>query len=105
MVGTISTAVNLPDTAKWQIVEEVMRGEAALHGFHEVRTPVFEHTELFLRGVGDTTDEVEKQMYTFEDKGQRSITLRPEGTASAARAYLEHSLYALPAPVKLFYDI
>ena len=91
------------DTAKWQIVEEVMRGEAALHGFHEVRTPVFEHTELFLRGVGDTTDVVEKQMYTFEDKGQRSITLRPEGTAGVVRAMLQSGIYNEGYPVKLCY--
>ena len=63
--------------AKWQAVEEVFRSEAELNGFGEIRTPVFEHTELFQRGVGDTTDVVEKQMYTFEDKGGRSITLRP----------------------------
>jgi len=91
------------DTAKWQIAEEVMRGEAALHGFHEVRTPVFEHTELFLRGVGDTTDVVEKQMYTFEDKGQRSITLRPEGTAGVVRAMLQSGIYNEGYPVKLCY--
>lgn len=91
------------DTAKWQIVEEVMKGEASLHGFHEVRTPVFEHTELFLRGVGDTTDVVEKQMYTFEDKGQRSITLRPEGTAGVVRAMLQSGIYNEGYPVKLCY--
>ena len=73
---------------KWQLLESVLRSEAELNGFGEVRTPVFEHTELFLRGVGDTTDVVEKQMYTFEDKGGRSITLRPEGTAGAVRAML-----------------
>ena len=70
------------------MVEDVFRSEAELNGFGEVRTPVFEHTELFQRGVGDTTDVVEKQMYTFEDKGGRSITLRPEGTAGAVRAML-----------------
>ena len=80
-----------------------MRSEAALHGFGEVRTPVFEHTELFLRSVGDTTDVVEKQMYTFNDKGGRSITLRPEGTAGAVRAMLEHALYNDGLPVKLYY--
>ena len=79
--------------AKWQAVEEVFRSEAELNGFGEIRTPVFEHTELFQRGVGDTTDVVEKQMYTFEDKGGRSITLRPEGTAGAVRAMLETGLY------------
>ena len=92
------------DTARWQAVEAVMKSEAELHGFREIRTPVFEHTELFLRGVGDTTDVVEKQMYTFEDKGGRSITLRPEGTAGAARAMLEHALYNEGLPVKLYYN-
>ena len=73
---------------KWQVMEDVFRSEAELNGFAEIRTPVFEHTELFLRSVGDTTDVVEKQMYTFEDKGGRSITLRPEGTAGAVRDML-----------------
>lgn len=89
---------------QWQIVEMVMKSEAELNGFSEVRTPVFEHTELFLRGVGDTTDVVEKQMYTFEDKGGRSITLRPEGTAGAARAMLESGMYNNGYPVKLYYN-
>lgn len=88
---------------KWQIVESVFKDEAELNGFAEVRTPVFEHTELFLRGVGDTTDVVEKQMYTFNDKGGRSITLRPEGTAGAARAMLESGIYNNGYPVKLYY--
>ena len=88
---------------KWQVVEDVFRSEAELNGFGEVRTPVFEHTELFQRGVGDTTDVVEKQMYTFEDKGGRSITLRPEGTAGAVRAMLENGLYNAGYPVKLYY--
>ena len=88
---------------KWQLLESVLRSEAELNGFGEVRTPVFEHTELFLRGVGDTTDVVEKQMYTFEDKGGRSITLRPEGTAGAVRAMLESGLYNGGYPVKLYY--
>lgn len=74
-----------------------------MHGFGEVRTPVFEHTELFLRSVGDTTDVVEKQMYTFEDKGGRSVTLRPEGTAGVARAMLEHAMYNDGLPVKVYY--
>lgn len=88
---------------KWQVMEDVFRSEAELNGFGEIRTPVFEHTELFLRGVGDTTDVVEKQMYTFEDKGGRSITLRPEGTAGAVRAMLENGLYNAGYPVKLYY--
>lgn len=90
---------------KWQAVEAVFKSEAELNGFGEVRLPVFEHTELFLRGVGDTTDVVEKQMYTFEDKGGRSITLRPEGTAGAVRAMLENGLYNAGYPVKLYYNI
>ena len=90
-------------TEKWQLVEDVLKSEAELNGFGEIRTPVFEHTELFLRGVGDTTDVVEKQMYTFEDKGGRSITLRPEGTAGAVRAMLENGLYNAGYPVKLYY--
>lgn len=90
-------------TEKWQVVEDVLKSEAELNGFSEIRTPVFEHTELFLRGVGDTTDVVEKQMYTFEDKGGRSITLRPEGTAGAVRAMLENGLYNAGYPIKLYY--
>lgn len=88
---------------KWRLVESVFQSEAELNGFAEIRTPVFEHTELFLRGVGDTTDVVEKQMYTFEDKGGRSITLRPEGTAGAVRAMLENGLYNAGYPIKLYY--
>lgn len=74
-------------------------------GFKEICTPVFEYTELFSRGVGDTTDVVQKEMYTFSDKGDRSITLRPEGTAGAARAFLEDGIYAKSPITKLFYDI
>ena len=94
----------LPAVAgKWQAVEEVMRGEAEISGFREIRTPVFEDTRLFQRSVGETTDVVQKEMYTFEDKGKRSITLKPEGTAGAVRAYLEHGLFNEPMPVKLYY--
>ena len=93
------------DSRKWQYIEEKARDICKRFGFGEIRTPTFEHTELFFRGVGDTTDVVEKQMYTFEDKGNRSITLRPEGTASAARAYIEHNLGAQPLPIKLYYII
>lgn len=93
------------DSYKWQYIESKARDICRRFGFGEIRTPTFEHTELFLRGVGDTTDVVEKQMYTFDDKGGRSITLRPEGTASAARAYIEHSLSSQPLPVKLYYTI
>ena len=87
----------------WQHVENTMRKAAAVAGYREVRTPVFEHTELFQRGVGDTTDIVQKEMYTFLDKGERSITLKPEGTAGVVRAVIEHSLYADTLPVKMFY--
>lgn len=88
---------------RWQTVEDVMREEAAVSGFSEIRTPVFEDTRLFQRSVGETTDVVQKEMYTFQDKGERSITLKPEGTAGAVRALLEHGLYNNPLPVKLYY--
>ena len=91
------------DSYRWQYIEGKMRAAAALAGYREARTPVFEHTELFLRGVGDTTDIVQKEMYTFEDKGNRSVTLKPEGTAGAVRCFLEHNLYAEPLPCKLYY--
>ena len=91
------------DSYRWQALEEKMRKAAALAGYREVRTPVFEHTELFQRGVGDTTDIVQKEMYTFRDKGDRSVTLKPEGTAGAARCFLEHNLYAEPLPCKMYY--
>lgn len=89
----------------WQYVEEIARKTANVYGYREIRTPVFENTELFQRGVGDTTDVVQKEMYTFEDKGGRSITLKPEGTATLVRSYIENSLYANPQPTKLFYII
>ncbi len=91
------------DSYKWQYLEKNMREICRQSGFNEIRTPMFEHTELFLRGVGDTTDVVQKEMYTFEDKGGRSITLRPEGTAGAARAFIEHGLASGPQPTKMFY--
>ena len=74
-----------------------------MFGYKEIRTPVFEHTELFVRGVGDTTDIVQKEMYTFLDKGERSITLKPEGTAGAVRAYIENGLYGIAQPIKMYY--
>ena len=92
-------------TAKWQQAERALAEEARLNGFAEVRTPAFEHTELFQRGMGDVTDVVEKQMYTFLDKAGRSVTLRPEGTAGAVRAMLENGLYNGGYPVKLYYNI
>ena len=91
------------ESYRWQNLEARMRTAAAEAGFREVRTPVFEHTELFARGVGDTTDIVQKEMYTFKDKGDRSITLKPEGTAGAVRAFLESNLYAEPLPCKMYY--
>ena len=87
----------------WQMLESKMRDLAAKCGYREVRTPVFEHTELFLRGVGDTTDIVQKEMYTFTDKGERSLTLKPEGTAGTVRAFIENSLYAQSLPCKMYY--
>jgi len=100
------TADILPETVPaWKRIQSIAAETARTFGFSEIRTPVFEHTELFEHGMGDTTDVVQKEMYTFLDKAERSITLRPEGTASAARAYIEHSLYAQPQPTKLFYDI
>ena len=96
----------LPQDSKlWQYVENTARKVCDLYGYKEIRTPVFEHTELFQRGVGDTTDVVQKEMYTFEDKGGRSITLKPEGTATLVRSYIENSLYANPQPTKLSYII
>ena len=94
----------LPQAAyRWQRIEKSMRDICALAGYREIRTPVFEHTELFQRGVGDTTDVVQKEMYTFNDKGNRSITLKPEGTAGAARAFIEAHMYADTLPCKLYY--
>lgn len=84
------------EVGAWRYVEGVLRDLCARFGFAEIRTPLFEHTELFQRGIGDTTDVVEKEMYTFADRGQRSITLRPENTASAVRAFVEHKMYADP---------
>ena len=91
------------ESFKWHYVENLARKTAADFCVSEIRTPTFEHTELFLRGVGDTTDIVNKEMYTFEDKGGRSITLKPEGTAGVARAFIENSLYAGVQPTKMYY--
>lgn len=94
----------LPEEAyRWLELEKLLRFVAGLYGYREIRTPVFEHTELFLRSVGETTDIVEKEMYTFEDRGKRSLTLRPEGTAPAVRAFVENKLYAGTLPEKLYY--
>ena len=88
---------------KWQYVEEKAKEILENYGFKEIRVPVFEQTELFERGVGDTTDVVQKEMYTFLDKGERSITLRPEGTAGVVRAYIENGMASLPSPTKMWY--
>lgn len=93
------------DSYRWQFVEDVMRKESASYGFKEIRTPVFEHTELFARGVGQTTDVVQKEMYTFDTKGGESVTLRPEGTSGAARAVLEHGLVNDSLPIKASYFV
>lgn len=94
----------LPDqTAVWQYMEHTARTLCATYNYREIRTPIFEQTELFKRGVGETTDIVEKEMYTFEDKGNRSMTLRPEGTAGIVRAYVENKLYGSPDISKLYY--
>lgn len=99
--GTLD--VTPADAPKWHYLEEQIRRITRQYGYAELRTPVFEHTELFTRGVGETTDVVEKEMYTFTDKGGRSLTLRAEGTAPAVRAYLENRLDAGPQPAKVYY--
>ncbi len=93
------------DSAKWQFLENTLRNICDSFQFQEIRIPVFEHTELYVRGVGETSDVVSKEMYTFNDKGDRSITLRPEGTAGVVRSFLEHGLYADSQPTKLYYLI
>lgn len=94
----------LPSEAyKWHFVENTARKVAALYDLHEIRTPTFEHTELFLRGVGDTTDIVNKEMYTFLDKGDRSITLKPEGTAGVVRSFIENGMASGVLPLKMYY--
>jgi histidyl-tRNA synthetase len=92
-----------PETAVWAAVEDAARRVFGLYGYREIRTPLFEETELFARGVGEGTDIVGKEMYTFTDKGGRSLTLRPENTASVCRAYVEHGMDRLPQPVRLYY--
>lgn len=91
------------DAYKWQYIENKLKAIAATYGCREIRTPMFESTELFVRGVGETTDVVQKEMYTFEDKGGRSMTLKAEGTAPAVRAFIENSLFNEAQPTKLFY--
>ena len=91
------------DIEKWQWVEEIARNVFSKYGFKEIRLPIFENTKLFSKSIGETTDIVEKEMYTFEDRSGEQITLRPEGTASVVRAYIEHKMYNPPSVVKLYY--
>ena len=93
------------ESYKWQEAENKVKKVLESYNFKVIRVPVFEHTELFQRGVGETTDVVQKEMYTFNDKGGRSITLRPEGTAGVVRAYLENGMGSMPSPVKLWYNM
>lgn len=91
------------ESEKWQYIEQLCRQVCAEYGYREIRLPMFEHTEVYLRSVGETSDIVEKEMYSFEDKGFTHVTLRPEGTAGTVRAFLENKLYADPQPTKLYY--
>ncbi|AWZ49066.1 histidine--tRNA ligase [Clostridiaceae bacterium 14S0207] len=93
------------DSYKWNYIEDKLRSIAGTYGIREIRTPMFESTELFERGVGETTDVVQKEMYTFEDKGGRSITLKPEGTSPVVRAFIENSIYADAQPTKMYYFV
>ncbi len=105
MIGSVKGTRDLlpPETRVWNRVEAAAREVFALYGYDEIRTPVLESTELFVRSVGEATDIVHKEMYTFTDRGDRSVTLRPENTAGVARAYVEHSLAQAGRPWKLFY--
>lgn len=104
VTGPRGTKDILPEAStNWQYIEQTVRDICHLYLYKEIRTPVFEHTELFLRGIGDTTDIVEKEMYTFTDRGERSLTLRPENTAAVVRSFLENKLYAETLLTKLFY--
>src|ERR1039457_6441359 len=91
------------ESGRWQHIEQAARRVFELNGFSEIRVPIMEKTELFCRSIGDATDIVEKEMYTFTDKGENSVTLRPEGTAGVMRAFIEHKLYALDAVTKMYY--
>ena len=95
----------MPEEAyKWKYIEEEFAKICELYGYSEIRTPIFEHTELFQRGVGDSTDIVQKEMYSFQDFGKRDITLKPEGTSPVVRAFVEHKLFAGPQPNKFYYN-
>ncbi|MDR1061037.1 MAG: histidine--tRNA ligase [Clostridiales bacterium] len=91
------------ESHKWNHVERIMREVCGIFNYREIRVPVFEHTEVFKRSVGDTTDIVQKEMYTFDDKGGRSLTLRPEGTAGVVRSFIENGMSSLPMPVRAYY--
>ena len=91
------------DVYKWHYVEKKFREICALYGYEEIRTPIFEHTEVFSRSVGDTTDVVQKEMYTFTDRGDRQLSLKPEGTAGVIRSFIENKMYADTQPTKLYY--
>ncbi|MFW6381699.1 MAG: histidine--tRNA ligase [Bacillota bacterium] len=93
-----------PVSLQWQYIENQARDIFARYNYREIRTPIFEYTELFQRGIGEATDIVEKEMYTFEDKGGRSLTLRPEGTASVVRSYMENKIYGQAQPKKYYYS-
>lgn len=93
-----------PDISVWQKIENSAKDIFARYGFQEIRVPIIESTDIFVRGIGEVTDIVEKEMYTFRDKGDRSVTLRPEGTAPAVRCYVENNLHLLPSPQKFFYS-
>src|SRR5690625_3726992 len=100
--GTVDTLPS--EVKKWQYVEKKLANLCDLFNFKEIRTPMFEHTEVFQRGVAETTDIVQKEMYTFPDRGGRSLTLRPEGTAGVVRAFVQNKLYGSPIqPQKLYY--
>ena len=91
------------DVYKWHYVEKKFREICALYGYEEIRTPIFEHTEVFARSVGDTTDVVQKEMYSFTDRGDRQLSLKPEGTAGVIRSFIENKMYADTQPTKLYY--
>ena len=93
------------ESYKWQYIENTIKEILENNGMKEIRVPAFEYTELFQRGVGETTDVVQKEMYTFLDKADRSITLRPEGTAGVVRSYIENGLSNLGSPLKLWYNM
>lgn len=93
-----------PEIYKWQKIESIAKQVFTVYGYHEIRPPIIESTDVFTRSIGETTDIVEKEMYTFQDKAGRSITLRPEGTASVVRCYVENHLYNMPSPQKFFYS-